>query len=95
MLKHVVMFRFKEDKEATAEELKRRLLALPPQIDVIKGFEVGINLVASARAYDLVLISDFESLKDMQAYQVHPAHQEVGKYTSQVSESIVAVDYEY
>lgn len=94
MLKHIVMFKFKENPQETAEELKRRLMALPAQIEEIKHFEVGINTIESARAYDAVLISEFESIDTMKAYQVHPAHQEVLKFTSQVSESIVAVDYE-
>lgn len=94
MFSHVVMFKLKERTQQQAEELKAKLDALPAIITEIKSFEVGINVVKSDRAYDVVLISKFDSLETMQAYQVHPNHQEVLAYVREVTDGIVAVDYE-
>lgn len=94
MFVHVVMFKLKDRNQQQAEALKAKLDALPATIDLIKSFEVGINVVESARAYDVVLISKFDSLETMQAYQVHPDHQDVLTYVREVTDGIVAVDYE-
>ena len=94
MFVHVVMFKLKDRNQQQAEALKAKLDALPATIDLIKSFEVGINVVESARAYDVVLISKFDSLETMQAYQVHPDHQDVLAYVREVTDGIVAVDYE-
>ena len=94
MFVHVVMFKLKERTQEQAEALKAKLVALPATIDYIKSFEVGINVVESARAYDVVLISKFDSLETIQAYQGHSDHQVVLAYIREVTDGIVAVDYE-
>ncbi len=94
MLKHIVMFKFPQRDPQTAQTLKDKLMALPAQIDDIRHYEVGINIIEAGSAYDVVLISHFDSLAAMQRYQVHPAHVEVVDYIKQVSSDIVKVDYE-
>jgi hypothetical protein len=84
-----------ELKEANKWELKRRLEALPAKIDVIRSMEVGINMVESARSFDLVLLSTFDSLDDLEAYRVHPDHQDLVEYIGQIREQAASVDYEY
>ena len=93
MLVHVVMFKLKDRTQEQAQALKAKLDALPAKIDLIQSSEVGINMVESVRAYDVVLISKFDSLESMQAYQVHADHQEVLAYVREVTDGIVAVDY--
>ena len=41
-----------------------------------------------------VFFADVDSLDALEAYQVHPAHKEVGAYIKSVVESRVAVDFE-
>lgn len=96
MIRHVVMFKLREDldREATEREIKARLDTLPAKIDVIRQWEVGLNVVPSPRAYDVVLISAFDDLNALQTYQHHPDHVEQVEYLKSVSASIVAVDYE-
>lgn len=96
MIRHVVMFKLREelDREAIKREVKARLDALPAKIDVIRQWEVGLNVVLSPRAYDVVLVSAFDDLDALQTYQQHPDHLEQVEYLKSVSESIVAVDYE-
>jgi len=84
----------KEQKEKNKQELKMRLQDLPNKIDVIRTMQVGINVKESARAFDLVLVSTFDNLDDLETYRVHPAHQEVVRYLDQVREQTASVDYE-
>jgi hypothetical protein len=74
-------------------EIKNKLEALTGKIDVIRSMEVGINIVTSDRAFDLVLISSFDNLDDLETYRIHPAHREVVDYIASVREQTAAVDY--
>lgn len=94
MIAHVVMLKFKPEHPEAAEEVKRRLDALPPIIEQIRKYEVGINIVESDRAYDVAIYSQFDSLEDLATYQAHPDHQEALVYIRSVLSGMVAVDYE-
>lgn len=92
MITHIVFFKF---KDPSAIPITRdKLLALKNKIPQLRHLEVGVDVIRSERSYDLALYSKFDTLDDLQAYQVHPDHQEVVKYLGGVKESIVAVDYE-
>ena len=49
----------------------------PPQIDVIRAFEVGLNNAGASDNYDVVLVSEFDDEDALQRYIEHPVHQEV------------------
>ena len=83
----------KDDKRSHAKEIKQALEELPPKIDVIKYYQVGINITDSPKAYDIVLVSDFESIETPDAYRIHPAHVAVVKLIRKYSESTKAVDF--
>jgi len=98
MIKHIVMFKLKEkaegrDKAANIQLLKAMLEALPARIKEIKFFEVGVNFLQASIAYDLVLLSEFESLEALQSYQKHPEHLMVFDFVVKTSESRIVVDY--
>ena len=99
MIHHIVMFKLlethpAEQKEQNKREMKRRLEALPGKIDVIRSMQVGINIKESERAFDVVLVSTFDNLGDLETYRVHPAHQEFIAYAAQIREKTASVDYE-
>lgn len=96
MVRHVVMFKMKEDlptREDNKQELIHQLKGLPSVIEEIKFFEVGENTTPSERAFDIVLISDFENFDMLNNYRVHPAHQQVVEYIQEVCEKTHVVDY--
>lgn len=98
MIKHIVMFRFKDfadgaNKADNIKSLKSRLEALEDIIDEIKFFQVGINFDDSDAAYDLALCSEFESKEDLYSYQKHPEHAKVVDFVKKVCENRVVADY--
>jgi len=98
MIKHIVMFKLKEkaegrDKAANIQLLKAMLEALPARIKEIRFFEVGVNFLQASIAYDLVLVSEFESLEALQSYQKHPEHLKVFDFVVKTCESRIVVDY--
>jgi hypothetical protein len=98
MIRHIVMFKLKrmdseENLTGIKNEIKDRLESLPGKVDVIRKMEVGLNIVRSDRAYDLVLDSSFDNLEDLETYREHPAHQEVVSYIANYKDKSAAVDF--
>lgn len=98
MLKHIVMWRFKEGacgmtREEHARWMKEHLEALSGVIPEICSLEVGINAIPSPAAYDAVLIATFRSKEELERYKMHPAHQAVSQHCKEVREERVVVDY--
>ncbi|MBM4294408.1 MAG: Dabb family protein [Deltaproteobacteria bacterium] len=94
MITHVVLFKLKDPSPESMEKARAALAGLPGKVPVLRHFEVGVDVIRSKRSYDLALLARFDSLETLQAYQVHPKHQEVAKYIKEVSDSIIVVDYE-
>ena len=93
MIKHVVMFQFAPEYQADLAEAKLKLEALPSRISELKGMEVGLNFLPGDRAMDLVLIAQVEDEAGLEAYRVHPAHQEVVDFIKTRATLSKAVDY--
>ncbi len=98
MLKHIVMWRFRENAEGKSRRehalwMKENLEALVGVIPQIQTLEVGVNEFESDAAFDAVLTVTFLSKEDLDIYKVHPAHVAVSKHCESVRETRVVVDY--
>ena len=94
MIKHIVMWIVKEEnREENMQKMKRDLEALKSEIKEIVEIEVGIDINRSSAAYDLILYSTFESMEELNAYQVHPKHQAVATNAKIFVTNRVVVDY--
>ncbi|GAK36980.1 hypothetical protein SDC9_130645 [bioreactor metagenome] len=99
MVKHIVLFKLKEElpateKQAVMNQFKEAIEALPAKISVIRKIEVGLN-VNPAEAWDIALYSEFDSLEDVKTYAVHPDHVAAGKLLADVKLNRACVDYEF
>ena len=96
MVKHIVSWKVNEDENRIeiAEAIKEKLEALTDKIDEVKFIEVGIDYSRTEMSADLILYSEFETKEDLDKYQVHPLHQEVGKFIKSKTNSRTLVDYE-
>jgi hypothetical protein len=98
LLKHIVMFKLKEaalgaDKAENLQRVRWQLVALKDKLAEIKSFEVGVNVTNSGAAYDLALLSEFDSQTALLSYQSHPEHLKVAEFVQEVCESRIVVDY--
>jgi hypothetical protein len=94
MVTHIVFFKLKEASAEAVSGAKEKLLSMEGRIDLLRHLEVGVDVIRSERSYDLALVTRFDSLEDLQAYQVHPYHADVvAAYMKSVSAAVVAVDY--
>jgi hypothetical protein len=95
MITHIVLFKLSDPSPANLTVTRDKLLSMKGQIGQLRHLEAGIDVIRSERSYDIALVTKFESLEDLQAYQVHPYHAgEVVPHMKQVCSSIVAVDFE-
>ena len=94
MITHIVLFKLKDPSPENLEKTREVLASLSGKIPQLRQLEVGVDLLRTDRSYDLALVARFDSLEDLNAYQVHHEHQQVIKYMLSVRESAVAVDYE-
>jgi stress responsive alpha/beta barrel protein len=96
MIKHVVFFKFKSEASAGARrEVINQLRALPDKIDVIRSFEIGEDIMHSARAWDVVEIATYDDLEALETYTRHDDHMEVVLKLREICEAVGSVDYEF
>ena len=94
MVKHIVLFAFKEEnKQANLERAKEMLEALVEKIPPLKAMEVGINFSQEERAMDLSLYATLEDQAGLEVYATHPAHLEVVKFIKSVATASKVSDY--
>ncbi|HBG04693.1 MAG: stress responsive protein [Geobacteraceae bacterium GWC2_58_44] len=95
MVTHIVLFKLKEPTPEGVEKARDLLLSMDGKIEQLRHLEVGVDLIHSERSADIALVTKFDSLEELQAYQVHPYHaNEVAAYMRSVCASVVAADYE-
>jgi hypothetical protein len=94
MLTHIVFFKLKDRSSESIEQARAVLAAMEGNVPMLRHLEVGVDVLKTERSYDIALITRFDSLADLDAYQKHPYHVEVANYLATVRESAVAVDYE-
>lgn len=92
MITHLVFWKLKdENKEENAPQIKERLEALAGKIPGLLEVTVGRNF--NGGEYDLALVSRFESIDALHAYDQHPEHQKVRAFVRSVIEKRAAVDF--
>ncbi len=94
MIKHIVMWKFKPDTEEQVNQFIEGLKSLDGVIPQIKKMEVAKNC-NPANTFDAVLISEFETMEDMETYKNDPRHVEVSNLCKSIRLERVAVDYEF
>ena len=97
MVKHIVLFKLKEtltqnEKMEVMNRFKQAIEALPQQIDFIRQIYVGLNC-NPAEQWDICLESTFDTLDDVKAYSVHPAHLAAASTIKEAKADRACVDY--
>lgn len=92
MIKHIVMWRVRED--AGVQQIKQAMEAMQGQIPGLLKLEIGIDFSEDPDAADIVLYSEFEDRASLDAYHDHPAHVAVKSLIKQARTERRVVDYE-
>ncbi len=94
MIKHIVCFKLNDGE--SPEKAKEVLLSMQGNVPMIKGIEVGVDCLHSARSYDVILsviLDDMQALSDYQQDAYHVGV--VKKHMHAVTKSSVSVDFEF
>ena len=92
MIKHVILWKFREGTRPEMEAFLEKLQALSGQIPQIRSLEGGVS-VNPENNYDAVLISTFDTLEDMKRYQEDPRHKAVSALCKAIRTDRGAVDF--
>lgn len=96
MLRHVVMFQFKESSsEADVQKVVDAFRGLPGKISEIADFEYGVNNSPEGLDGGLThcFLVTFKSEADRAAYLPHPAHQAFVEVLKPHLEKVTVIDY--
>ncbi|NPA88368.1 Dabb family protein [Caminibacter pacificus] len=91
MIRHVVIFKTKED--APLLEFKKRIENLKNFIPEIKHIEVGVDIRYDKNPSDFCVITEVENIKDLDIYAKHPKHLEVIEFIKPYVIERRVVDY--
>lgn len=94
MIKHIVMWKFKKEEKENMKKFIKGLNNLKLIIPEIKYMETGIN-INPKNQYDAILISEFETMEDLEKYKNHPEHIKVSNLCKEIREDRQAIDYEF
>jgi hypothetical protein len=97
MVKHIVFFKLKdalsaEEKAQVTATFKAAIEALPTQIPFIRRVYVSGN-INPAETWDICLESEFDTLEQVKAYSVHPAHVAAAGILKEVKADRACVDF--
>ena len=93
MIKHVVCFKLNEGE--SPEKAKEVLLSMKGNVPMLKGIEVGVDRLHSARSYDVILAVILDDMKALEDYQKDAYHCDVvKKHMHAVTKQSVAIDFD-
>lgn len=93
MIRHVIMWKFREGEEENMHRFLNGLKALDGVIPEIRRMEVGVN-VLEKNNYDACLIADFDDLEALERYKKDARHVAVSTLCKSIREARGAVDFE-
>lgn len=96
MLRHVVLFKFKDDASATdVKKVEDAFKVLPSQIKEVKAFEWGKNNSPENlnQGFTHCFFVSFASEKDRETYLPHPAHLAFVEILKPHLDKVLVLDY--
>ncbi len=96
LLRHVVLFKFKDGTSAEElDKIVKAFAALPGKIDTIVDFEWGTDVGVEnlANGFTHCFFVTFRDAKGRDTYLPHPAHQEFVTIVKPSLEKVLVVDY--
>lgn len=96
VLKHVVMYKFKDGLPAAQlQEVIDTFAGLPKKVDTIIGFEHGTNVSQEGKSegFTHVFVVTFRDEAGLGTYLKHPAHDDYVKVVRDRREKVIVFDY--
>ena len=94
MIKHIVMWQFKQGEEENVKKFLDGLMKLKDIIPQLVSVETGVNINHDNK-FDAVLITEFRSMEDLETYKNHPEHIKVSNLCKSIRIERQAIDFEF
>ena len=99
MLKHIVMWKLKDqaeggDKATNARKMKELLDGCKNLVPGILKFEAALAQPGLEATYDVILYSEFTNKEALAEYAAHPTHKAIIPFIGAVRDERQCMDYE-
>jgi Stress responsive A/B Barrel Domain len=98
MIRHIITWKLTATDDAgraaAFDAMAEGFGSLPALIPEIKTLHLGRDIDETPGNWDVVLVIDYASTADLEAYQVHPEHQRVKAIVAAHVTERAAVDFE-
>lgn len=94
MITHVITFKMKDRSPEHIAHCKGLLEGMVGKVESIRSLHVGVNVVDTPNSHDVILITTFDDLDGLDAYQKDPFHREVAAYLREAREASAVIDFE-
>jgi Stress responsive A/B Barrel Domain len=94
MIVNNLLIKLKERDNENIAKARDVLLSMKGKIEVLRDVQVEEDIRHGPSSYDIMLLTKFATMKDLESYLVHPVHLEVSKYISTVLETVASLCYE-
>lgn len=97
MIRHVIMWKFVNEfdgmnKEEIMDKVTEGFIHLKKTIPEIKFMSVERDVLKSERSFDMIYITEFESLEALEIYRVHPEHVKTAQFIGKIRTSQAVTD---
>jgi len=92
MVRHVIMWKFRENEEENMRKFLAGLQALDGVIPEILRMEIGVNC-KDGNNFDACLIADFADFEALERYKNDPRHQAVSRLCKSIRTDRGSVDF--
>ncbi|WP_026888702.1 Dabb family protein [Clostridium beijerinckii] len=94
MIINNLLLKLKDRDINNIKQTQNTLLKMKGKISVLLDIQAELNIRPNKTNYDIILITKFQSLEDMNSYLTHPVHLEVAKFIGSVLDTQASVCYE-
>jgi hypothetical protein len=95
MLQHFITIKYQPNTPADhRDEFCRRMFALKERIPEIEQIDIGVDMVAEARSWSLLIKLQVADLDALVRYQKHPDHQAVIQFNAPYVVDVGVIDFE-
>ncbi len=94
MIINNLLLKLKDRDINNIKQTQNTLLNMKGKISVLLDIQAEINIRPNKTNYDIILITKFESLEDMNSYLTNSVHLEVAKFIGSVLDTQASVCYE-
>ncbi|HEY3423833.1 MAG TPA: Dabb family protein [Negativicutes bacterium] len=94
MITNNLLLKLKDRGSENIAKTRDVLLSMRGKIEYLRDIKAEVNIRHGESSYDIILITQFASMEDLDAYLVHPVHVEVSKYIAGVLAAGAAVCYQ-